>query len=256
MINHQLCPVIRFLEYITRGLQINLIIGIDFTASNLTPNDPKSLHYGGSNMPSQYERAIKSCGTILAYYDHDQNFAVYGFGGRPPGENMVNHCFNLNLQNSPYINTIDNVVDEYKNNVFKILFDGPTFFAPLITNAVNLIKIEMSNEPKYHILMILTDGRINDEQDTIDVLVNCDVLPLSVIIIGIGNANFQNMYILDSEDGTMLTNSYGVQTKRDLVQFVEFNKFGGNSQALSQQVLKKIPSDVEAYYKLTTSFKI
>ena len=41
--------------------------------------------------------------------------------------------------------------------------------------------------------MILTDGVIDDLQDTIDLLVEASYLPLSVIIIGIGNKDFSNM---------------------------------------------------------------
>ena len=44
----------------------------------------------------------------------------------------------------------------------------------------------------YNILMILTDGIIRDMQETINALVEASFLPISVIIIGIGNANFHN----------------------------------------------------------------
>ena len=45
----------------------------------------------------------------------------------------------------------------------------------------------------YHILLILTDGQINDMDDTKDLIVECSKYPLSIIIIGVGNANFSNM---------------------------------------------------------------
>lgn len=40
---------------------------------------------------------------------------------------------------------------------------------------------------EYMILLILTDGIIHDKEDVKDLLVKCGKLPLSVIIIGIGN---------------------------------------------------------------------
>lgn len=36
------------------------------------------------------------------------------------------------------------------------------------------------------ILFILTDGEIHDRQEVIDQLIECNYLPISVIIVGIG----------------------------------------------------------------------
>ena len=48
----------------------------------------------------------------------------------------------------------------------------------------------------------------------------CD-LPLSIIIIGIGNEDFKKMEILDADD-VPLVSSWGETMKRDIVQFVPF----------------------------------
>ena len=40
------------------------------------------------------------------------------------------------------------------------------------------------------ILFILTDGEIHDKQEVIDLLIQCNKLPLSIIIVGIGNGDF------------------------------------------------------------------
>ena len=58
---------------------------------------------------------------------------------------------------------------------------------------------------------------------TINLLVeNCN-LPLSIIIVGVGNAEFTNMVRLDGDNG--LYNSKGQKAMRDIVQFVPFRKF-------------------------------
>ena len=55
---------------------------------------------------------------------------------------------------------------------------------------------------------------------TVDLLVeNCN-LPLSLIIVGVGNADFTNMVRLDGDSG--LYNSKGKKASRDIVQFVPF----------------------------------
>ena len=122
---------------------------------------------------------------------------------------------------------IDTIIDYYKQSLNKIKFHGPTFFSPIIRKVINNINDDLTERPRenhYYILMILTDGIINDMDDTIDNIVEASKLPLSIIIIGIGNANFANMEDLDG-DKVPLVDSFGNIRKRDIVQFVEFNKF-------------------------------
>lgn len=57
-------------------------------------------------------------------------------------------------------------------------------------------------------MLILTDGEIHDMAQTIDSLVYASGLPLSVIIVGIGNADFGNMERLDG-DAVGLVSSQG-----------------------------------------------
>jgi uncharacterized protein with von Willebrand factor type A (vWA) domain len=96
----------------------------------------------------------------------------------------------------------------------KITFSGPTEFTPLIKEVIS--RINKDDLFEYHILMILTDGVIDDLQQTIDAIVEASFLPLSIIIVGIGNEDFKKMKILDGDD-IPLESSKGVKRKRDLV---------------------------------------
>jgi hypothetical protein len=88
---------ITFLDYIKGGLEIALVIGIDFTASNGHPGDPNSLHFmGPAARPNQYVAAIQAVASVLASYDTDHVYPVYGFGARLPPHGTVSHCFPLN----------------------------------------------------------------------------------------------------------------------------------------------------------------
>jgi len=236
-----------FLDYIKNGVRIKLSIGIDYTESNLVPSDPNSLHYLGENM-NDYEQAIQACGMICAYYDYNQQFPVYGFGAFINGRPQANMCFNINFKDNPEIYTINNVLNEYRNSFNFIRLAGPTNFSPLIQNVVDKIKRE-NNPIQYHILLILTDGIINDLQQTIDILVEGSFLPLSVIIIGIGEDDFHEMVVLDG-DKNPITSSKGVVRKRDLVQFVKFNKFKNNPTKLAEEVLEEVPKQVIDYYAM------
>ena len=47
--------------------------------SNGDPSNPKSLHYIGENGMNQYEQAIRAVGNVLAPYDSDNQYPVWGF---------------------------------------------------------------------------------------------------------------------------------------------------------------------------------
>ena len=100
---------------------------------------------------------------------------------------------------------------------------------------------EMKAEKKeYMILVILTDGKIDDDLEQVkDLLVSCGKLPLSIIIIGIGpgqDDDWRYMHELDDDDMTM-TDLNGNRTSRDLVQFVEFQKYNNTGEDLAAKVL-------------------
>lgn len=52
----------------------------------------------------------------------------------------------------------------------------------------------------YHVMLILTDGEIHDMQETKDLIIELSKLPVSIIIVGVGNERFENMEVLDSDD--------------------------------------------------------
>ena len=237
-----------FIEYLQSGVQIGLGVAIDFTGSNGHPKDTRSLHYISPNQPNAYERAIMSCGNIIAYYDYDQMFPVFGFGAVLPGETEANMCFNINGTPNPHIYTINAILETYRNIIFQITFSGPTNFGDILQNTINMIKSE-NNSLKYSVLLMLTDGMICDMNETIDLIVEASKLPLSIVIVGIGNANFANMIELDSDDG-VLEASNGEKAKRDLVQFVPFSKFEGKGEELAREVLREIPKQIVEYYEM------
>ena len=69
------------------------------------------------------------------------------------------------------------------------------------------------------ILMILTDGEIHDIDVVMDLLVKCGRLPLSIIVVGIGEGEWNLMHRLDDNDCQM-RDFEGNKTERDLLQFV------------------------------------
>ncbi|KAK7199512.1 Copine [Novymonas esmeraldas] len=87
-------------------------------------------------------------------------------------------------------------------------------------------------------------------QDTIDAIVAADDAPLSIVIIGIGRADFSSMERLDG-DTVPLMDRRGRVTRRDLVQFVPFNEFEMKPPAvLAAAVLQEVPRQVEVWGRI------
>ena len=88
---------------------------------------------------------------------------------------------------------------------------------------------------------------------TKNLVVEASHLPVSIIIIGVGDEEFQLMEALDCDKG-IIKNSQGTPAARDIVQFVKFKKFvtqhdqDGSTQAkLAEKVLQEIPDQIVDY---------
>lgn len=245
-----------FLDYIRGGTELACTISIDFTASNGNPRNPDSLHYiqyGG--VLNQYELAIKSVGEIIEDYDSDKLFPVLGFGARTPPRGDVSHLFYVNGHpDNPYCERIGGVLASYKGCISRVQLYGPTNFAPTI-NHVAAIARQFLDGSQYFILLIITDGIITDMPQTKKAIVDASSLPLSIIIVGVGNADFDAMDELDG-DTVRLTAPDGRMAVRDIVQFVPFRNFlgrGANSSIsrlhLAKEVLAEIPDQFLGFMK-------
>lgn len=105
-------------------------------------------------------------------------------------------------------------------------------------------------------LLIITDGLITDIQRTKQAVVKASALPISIIIVGVGNADFKKMHKLDS-DHVRLSVS-GREAERDIVQFVPLHKYlaknGSEQQVksksqLANEVLCEIPEQLTSFMK-------
>ena len=71
------------------------------------------------------------------------------------------------------------------------------------------------------------------------------MLPCSIIIVGVGDADFTSMEELDGDGGT-LRDSRGQPCPRDIVQFVALNDALRRGD-LAEQVLKEVPDQLCGY---------
>ena len=52
-------------------------------------------------------------------------------------------------------------------------------------------------------LLLLTDGVLSDMEDTKAAIIKASRLPMSVIIVGVGQADFKDMNELDADEGRL-----------------------------------------------------
>ncbi|RIB07964.1 Copine-domain-containing protein [Gigaspora rosea] len=237
-----------FLDYIEGGLEIQLSIAVDFTASNL---DREIDLHGINSNNSEYERAMHLVGTILEKYDSDDHIPVYGFGGKFYGNSIVSHNCLLTSDESSHATGISRAIDIYKHSLQNVNLSGPTNFSPIIqTISNNLKKLVSMQKNVYAILLIITDGIISDLNNTIEAIMNATTYPLSIIIVGVGHANFSNMTLLADE---LLSRKWDDNLHpRDIVHFVRINDFIRDkiNVDLPRAVLKEIPGQIMEYMKI------
>jgi hypothetical protein len=83
---------------------------------------------------------------------------------------------------------------------------------------------------------------------TIEFIFQASNLPFSVIIVGVGSADFDNMKKLDGDNG--LFNSQGVRLARDIVQFVPFRDVQLDPNQLAKELLAELPNQITQYMGL------
>ena len=266
-----------FIDYLTGGCQISLAVAIDFTASNGDPRQEGTPHYfhpPASKEWNDYEKAIFAVGSILAKYDSDQRFPVWGFGAK--NNNVVRHCFQCGTEVE--VEGVQGIMDAYRG-VFRtpLTMSYPTKFTEVISTAASYarheqvrkyagcecegffwgtlstvdankisflhVQQEVASEDgklSYTILLILTAGNVEDVKETKQHLISASKDPLSVVIVGIGDADFAGMEFLDAFDAS-------TDEGRDITKFVRFNDYKSYN-ALTEAVLDEIPDQLVDFY--------
>ena len=153
-----------FVDYVSGGCELNVVVAIDFTGSNGDPRMPGTLHHLNADAKNDYEKAISAIVSILSKYDSDQKFPVVGFGAKYGG--VVRHCFQCGP--SEEVHGVQGILDAY-HQVFKsgLIMSGPTVFTEVIETAAARAAsaqeaAKRNGGQAYTILLILTDGAVSD----------------------------------------------------------------------------------------------
>jgi Copine/C2 domain len=228
-----------FLDYISGACDLNVVVAIDFTGSNGDPRKPGTLHHVDDHSDNLYEKAVKSIVEILAKYDSDQSFPVLGFGAKYNG--VVQHCFQCG--DTEEVHGVDGVLNAYRS-VFKsgLIMSSPTVFTDVMETAAaraaaSLKEAQGKGGLAYTVLLIVTDGAVSDVNATAECLKQICDSPLSIVIVGVGDADFSGMEFLDD-----------FKCDQDMAQFVQFNKHPQKDE-LTTVTLREIPDQLVGYFQ-------
>ncbi|XP_053772099.1 copine-2 isoform X3 [Desmodus rotundus] len=213
-----------FLDYILGGCQLMFTVSHEF-AINFNPTNPFCSGASGRGVWGEPEMTLVGSG--------------HGSGRTRLISTLVSEA------------GVDGIAQAYSACLPHIRFYGPTNFSPII-NHVARFAAQATQQPtatQYFILLIITDGVISDMEETRHAVVQASKLPMSIIIVGVGNADFAAMEFLDG-DSRMLRSHTGEEAARDIVQFVPFREFrSAAKETLAKAVLAELPQQVVQYFK-------
>ena len=236
---HNETEKITFLDLLKKKLKIKLNIAIDYTDSNLDPQDENSYHYFKNEYQNNYEKSLLSIGNILKNYNFEEVFDVFGHGAILNYEDKVNHCFNINLQESPNIQFLDSVIRAYKQSLNLITLFHPCRLSQILKKNLDLINnslFEKKYENNYFVLLFLNKGYvINDYSETKELLYECSFKPLSIIFLNIEK---------EKSNKKDIENDLFDLNERDFVQLIDFK----DDLSFTEEALRKIPNQILEYF--------
>lgn len=170
-------------------------------------------------------------------FDDDRLIPTFGFGDSRTTDRSV---FPLTEDGAPCYG-FEQVLSRYTQVVPKIQLSGPTSFAPIIDTAIQIVKKTKS----YHILVIVADGQVTNEQETIDAIVRASHYPLSILLVGVGDGPWDQMENFDDNLPQRVFDNF---------QFVDFHttmvRHDGSEVAFAVNALMEIPDQFRAIREL------
>lgn len=153
---------------------------------------------------------------------------------------------------------VQGILDAYKQAFDKVELAGPTYYHKIIDKSSTYASNHCTQEHQhYYVLLIITDGEYNDKEETIQSLIHASNLPVSVVIVGVGDVSFHNMHVLDANDHPLHNHDYTDWCVRDIVQCAtvkEFAKSNVNAceatHALVRKTMQAIPAQLVKYFYL------
>ncbi|OWF40267.1 E3 ubiquitin-protein ligase RGLG4-like [Mizuhopecten yessoensis] len=214
-----------------------LIIGVDYTASNEWQGrksfNGQCLHkIVPGRVYNPYQKVISIIGQTLEPFDDDNIIPAYGFGDSVTLGDKVFPLFNDDWMCRGF----KEVLECYSNMASKLILSGPTNFAPLIHQAIDIVK----KTGTYHILIVIADGQVNEEEHTIDAIIQASKYPLSIVVVGVGDGPWD---LMEEFDNHLPSRTF------DNFQFVNYHEATSKSKHPDANLALHVMMEIPLQYK-------
>lgn len=234
------------LQYLSGGCSLDVMVGIDCTVANGEKGSEKSLHYAASHWLNDYQAGIQKLGTILENFARGKYSNMWGYGAKIKDEEKDIHLMSDHIcLGKELLQVYDKCVVDNADIAF-----GPTANLKPLIQAATFRTIRASKRRQcYTVLCIFTAGKVDDLQETIDLICTAaEDAPLSIVIIGVGNRDFKAVESLVGDETGRLRDSRGIPIAREIVTFVSFKQFAGNATEVVAEALKEIPEQFVTHF--------
>lgn len=226
---------------------MQLVMGFDFSKSNEWTGQNsyhKNLH--GLDYVNPYMRVIQVLEPIIPKFDDDGIIPAFRFGCMETRDKTVLPLCAPMIPD-PHFSGFEALKQGYQTAVQNVKLSGPTTFAPMIYQAIEIEKAYGGRQ--LIVLIICTDGDVSNMALDKQAICEASKYPISIVAIGLGDGPFNKMVAFDDfNDGSRLYDNF---------QFVNFTQFEIQAQrcecpelALATAVFNELPDQVREMKRL------
>jgi len=228
-----------FTNFLKRGFEFSLCVAIDFSASNGNQLSPESLHHITEHSKNDYEKAMEKMCSMFLKYDSDNIVPVRGFGIDING--LPVNCFQMGSERE--VTGVSGILKTYRKAMMQQFeMSASKDWSEIISNAVDLSveKMNVAEESGVHdytVLLIFSNGPVDNINATFDALQKATDVPLSVVVVGIGDSDFSEITRLLEGD-----------TAASTITFLNFRDNPTSIKELENNALFEVSHQLEHYF--------
>ena len=245
VLNASVMTVPSMLQYVSGGMSLDLMVGIDCSVANGVWGTEKTLHFSKINVMNQYQAGIKTLGTIAENFSRGRKSSLWGLGAEIDGKHHDCYAMKDNLCESA------SLLKAYNHKILNneaFGFGQEVSLNPFIEAAIfRTIKLSKKRQC-YTLLTVFAADDFVDLHQTIDLICTAaEDAPISILIIGVGDSDLNSVQKLCGENHKLLHDSRGIPIAREIVSFVRFKDFEGNAGKVIAEALKDVPEQFVQY---------